>query len=210
MRKLLRLTLLSAVACVSLMSAITAASANLISVNERDFLITWNPLRLTMGGQTISCPAILHGSFHSSIIDKVPGSLDGHITSATLTDASCTNGRSTILTADLPWHFQFDSFGGELPEFSGTAWRIIGMRLQIDPTGSLPACLLGTDTTDPAIVSAELDETGRVTGVRADEDVTIDLGGGFLCEIAGTARLAGTGVARAGDTNNPLFQILAF
>ena len=208
MRNRSKFVLMGLMAALMLAAAVSSASANQLGVNEDDILITWNPLRFTAGGQTISCPVILHGSFHSRTIDKSPGSLDGHITSAAVTDASCTNGRATVLTADLPWHVQYDSFEAELPEIESITVRLIGARFAVDPTGSLPACLAGTDTTDPGIGIANLDGEGRVTGMRADESRTIDLGGGFLCEIAGSSRFAGTGAVRIGDTQDPLVVTL--
>ena len=207
---LVRLLALAGMAALMLVSAHSAAGANNLSVSEQDFLITWNPLRWTAGGQTTSCPVILHGSFHASVMDKTAGSLDGHITAASVTDASCANGRATVLTGDLPWHVQYDSFSNELPEIGGVTFRIIGIRAAYDPTGSLPACLWGADTADPLIAIAELEEGGRgtITGLRADETRTIDLGGGFICEIAGSMRKAGTGPVRAGDDNNPVLITL--
>lgn len=202
MRNHAKAAVLSLAAAIFLAVGSPAASANNFRLNEDDILASWNPLRITMGDQTISCPVTVHGSFHSRTVDKSPGSLDGFITSAVVNDSACTNGRVTILTEALPWHIQYDSFTGELPEIASVTLRFLDIRILIDPTGALPTCLWGTAAGDPAIFIAELNESGQVTALRADENRTIDLSGP-LCEIAGTTRLAGSAPVRVGDTNNP-------
>lgn len=205
-RRPLRLVMLCGAVALAMASAVGGATANELAVNEDDLLITWNPLRFSMGGQAMNCPIILHGSFHSTTMDKSSGSLDGHITQVSIIAASCTSANPTVLVESLPWHFQYGSFEGELPEIANVAFRIVGIRAAFDPTGPLPACLWGTDATDPLVGIAELDESGNgtVTGFRADETSTVDLGGSFLCEIAGTLRFSGFGSMRAGDDTNPV------
>lgn len=202
MRKLARSAVIIAAALGASLYAIPVAHGNSFRVSERFVVHMWNPMRITMGGQTISCPVIIYGVLHSDDLDKTPGELLSWITRIIVTDHLCVNGRVRVLNEDLNWHRQYDSFIGELPEIAGLVSRTVGIRWSIDPTGALPACLAGTDVSDPAIDIAELDESGQITGVRFDETRTIDLGGSFLCEIAGSSRFAGTGSASAGDTSN--------
>jgi hypothetical protein len=204
MRKRYQLLLTGLTAAMLFSLALSSASANELSVDERFILIAWDPLTFTAAGTDIECPVTLHGSFHEFTMDKVIGSLDGHTTQAIVNDSRCVGGRATILTADLPWHNQYNGFIGDLPDIFGVGIRLIGARFRVDPEGGLPACLAGTDATDPGLGIAEREEGGKITGLIADENATIDLGGSFLCEIGGSSRFSGTGDVRAGEDDDQI------
>ena len=62
-------------ATLTLALAVTSATANRLSVSNRNFRVTWTSLRLTnnVNANTMLCPVTLEGSFHSSTIVKTAG-----------------------------------------------------------------------------------------------------------------------------------------
>lgn len=184
---------LLAVAALAL--GVSSASANRLSVSEAGFGIVFDDLTLSAGGASVACPVVLGTSLHARTLLKSRGGLVGRIDIASLAAESCSGGSATVLTETLPWHIQYESFTGSLPNIASVALTFIGARIRADPEGSPPACEITTTTEEPARFRATIRE-GQISAVVADEGAAIDLEGGFACELAGDGELSGTGIAR--------------
>jgi hypothetical protein len=195
---------LLAVSAVIMLTFSGNATAGKLSVSEQEFLGTWDDLDIVYDstGTTLECNVTLGGSFHSRTFNKTSGSLVGSITRATVN--TCVNGiTATVLAADLPWHYRFNSFTGTLPNVTGVLLQIVNMGIRIAGP-DIPPCLFRTDATEPAGGTANV-VFGQLRTFTADPDFAIDLQGGFLCELAGDASLAGTGSLSSGDNVRLVF-----
>jgi len=103
--------LLAALAAALLLTALVgSASANRLSGNEKNFRITYTPMRFeSREGKTVSCNVTLEGSFHERTITKTANALVGYITAARVESCTPTNG-ARANTETLPWHIQYESF----------------------------------------------------------------------------------------------------
>jgi len=215
---------LSCLAAILLLSAaISSASATRLSLSGNSFRIAWD--RTITGatdftyaetiGSPITCPLTLEGTFHSATITKTANLLIGYVTRANVgtstgTTAACTGGRVTILTATLPWHVQYSSFGGTLPNITELTLRVINMSLQI--ANEAATCLFRTTSTEPGVVIADVSNpttTRELLFARLDETRNITLReGSFGCGIA-RGRFRGVGaVTLLGSTVRPLLRLI--
>jgi hypothetical protein len=125
--KLLLAALTSALLLAALVSS---ASANRIAASETSFRVTFSPLSFIPSfGSTVRCPVTLAGSFHSRTITKTAGSLIGYINSATV--GTCETGRARVNAETLPWHIQYASFNGTLPNITGIVQNLIRPSFEI-------------------------------------------------------------------------------
>lgn len=182
-------------AALLLALAVSSASANSLRTSSQTFDVTWTPLTFSAGGANINCNVTLRGSFSAATIAKTAGR-KGAITGAAL--SNCSGGTATVLTETLPWSVNYVSFSGTLPRISGVRVALIGAAFSVDPSGILPNCLVGTTVGDEAFGTITI-SGGTATGLRADETTGIDLGGSFICEIAGEGFFAGTGAVTNGS-----------
>jgi hypothetical protein len=190
MRTRSKLLLAGLAAALVMASALSTASANNLSVSRTNFRIHWASLTFTAAGNNISCPVLLSGTFHESTFAKVAGQLVGSVTEAQISGA-CTGGVATVLTETLPWHVQYEEFEGELPIIESITLDLIGAAFRVEPGGGV-RCLAGTTSTNPGVGIANRDiNTGRITSLEADPTAAIPLGGGFICEIAGSSHFSG-------------------
>ncbi len=187
--------LLAAVLTASLTAlASSSASAIQLSLSEPTFRAVWTPARFTFSGITVSCNVTLEGSFHRTTVAKVERSLIGHVTRATV--ASCSAGTMSVLTETLPWHVQYGSFTGTLPNISSVSLRLVGMAASWTFIGL--TCLGRTEAATPAGLIADRSEAGTLTSFRWDESLPIPLtGSGGCSSIRG--RLGGTSSAPTGS-----------
>lgn len=213
MRQKGKLLLAGLTAAFILASAVGTASANRLSVDERNFRVTWTMLEFVAEGhETVLCAVTLEGSFHSNTIAKVEGSLIGHITRA-IKGATCTGGAATILTATLPWHVTYESFGGILPNITEIDLLLVGASFRVHPNGDFAACLARTTVTDNV--------SGTVTLVREaggllktermfpDESDEIPCVGPFGITINGRfAEPIGGPVTRLGSSTRILVRLI--
>jgi hypothetical protein len=191
-RTTLLLTALTATAILAL--AITSASARRFQLSEQNWLAAWtpnSPLNFRAAGTTTRCPVTLDGSFHSRTLSKVCGQLIGYINQAIVANANCTGGHATALTETLPWHIQYRSFSGELPNIELIRIQLVGARFQVFPNG-LSACLAGTTQTNPAVGNILRETEGAATRLVALPEFVIPLQGGFSCSLAGNGAFEGT------------------
>jgi hypothetical protein len=104
-------------------------------------------------GVTVSCPVTLEGTLHSRTISKISGLLIGYITRAIAGEASCTGGTARALAETLPWHVQYLSFAGTLPNITSFSAGVIRASFQVSASvlGSIVTCLYITSQTEPNI-----------------------------------------------------------
>lgn len=191
MRKVTRLAIAGLTASLLMALAVSAASANRLSVSNRNLRITWTNLEFRTGESAIArCPVTLEGSFHSATIAKIRNLLIGHVSRASV--GSCASGSATVLTESLPWHVTYEGFTGTLPLISTVNLLLINAAFRIGALGFF--CLARTSTANPARGAAIVEAGGRITGLRATETTTIPTtgSGGFGCPAA-TGSFAGTG-----------------
>lgn len=198
--KRVRRALLAAVLTASVVAiACSSASAVQLSLSEPSFRAVWTPARFTFSGVTISCNATLEGSFHTTSITKIAGSLAGHVTRASVT--SCSSGTMSVLTETLPWHVQYGSFGGTLPDISTMTLRIVGMSASWTFLGL--TCLGRSEAATPAQLIAERNGSGTITSFRWDESAPIPLTGSAGCSSI-RGRLGGTTTSATGGSGRAI------
>jgi hypothetical protein len=191
MRNRSKLLVAGIAAALLLSFAVGTSSANRLSVSNRNFRIIWTPLALNPGN--VRCNVTLEGSFHSATINKTVGALVGYVSRASVAaPAECTNGEATIAQESLPWHVRYRSFTGTLPRITGVSLSLINATFRVHVNSLGATCEVRTEAGRPAVGIAEVNETGTITGLRADETTRIPLAG--LCGIFGTeGSFAGTG-----------------
>jgi hypothetical protein len=164
------------VAALILLAATGVASARRIELSENHFRTVFTPITFGAEGfEPVICRLTLEGSFHSRTISKVVGALVGYVTSAEV--ANCTRETARALKETLPWHIQYVSFTGTLPNISSIRDSIIGSAFLVRAFGFV-SCLYQSTTTHPN--TGEVVISGGVgRNQRADERVLIP--GSGLC-----------------------------
>lgn len=211
-----KLILTALVAAFALSALVGTASANRLSVSNQNLRVVWSSLTFSGGGFNVRCPVTLEGSFHYRSIVKSAGSLIGFINRA-IVRRPCTGGEAFVLNGtevlsgattpnSLPWHVQYDSFTGTLPRPTGVRLRLVGAAFLIRITflGIPVNCLFrSTEGEGAAFGIANLDATGRVTGLRADETSSIPLNSGSgVCPEEGS--FSGTGTVTVAGSATPI------
>jgi phospholipase/lecithinase/hemolysin len=186
-----KLLLAALTATLMLSVAVTSASAGRLSVNTRNFTITWSRLQWsTTGGiGPIRCPTTLSGSFHSNTIAKVRGALIGLINRGTYNTAGCTGGRSTVNQEALPWHIRYNAFRGTLPNITGLDLAVVGAKVTLESGGI--TCTTQTTATNPLVFVRNV-SSGVSSSVTPDSNATIPLRGSFFCGFAGNWSISET------------------
>lgn len=171
-----------------------SASAIELSVGEAGFRAVWTPMRFIVNGSTLTCNLTLEGSFHRTAFAKVERSLVGYVTRAT----GCSSGLR-VLTETLPWHVQYGSFSGTLPNISAMTLRVIGMSVGF--TIIELRCLARSEASTPALLIAERSEAGTIASFRWDESTVFPLTGtsctSFRARLGGTGSVVGQSSGRA-------------
>jgi hypothetical protein len=186
-------------ATVLMAYAVGTASATRLATSAQTFRIQWSALNFQAGGGvSVSCPVTLSGSFHSRTISKVSGQLIGYVNVARVNEASCSGGTARARSETLPWHVQYNSFGGTLPNITSVTLTLVGARFEIVAGGV--TCEAGTTQASPAFGRATV-SSGTVTEFKALEEHTIPLGGSFFCNFVSPGRFAGTGTVDDGAGN---------
>ncbi len=186
-----RLLIASLVAATALAAAISSASANRLSISNKNIRAAWTSLELsnTVTSEVIRCPVTLEGSFTESTIRKVLRALIGLVSKASVGGSSCTGGSATVRQETLPWRFTYDGFTGTLPNIESVKALLI--RASVEIRTSLATCQAQTTEEEPAIGIATLGTGGEVSGLRAEEATRIRLTGG-ICGL-GSGSFRGTG-----------------
>ncbi len=173
--------------------AISTASATRLAFSSETFRVTW--ARLVFSGTfgvTISCPVTLEGTMHSRTIVKTAGNLVGYVTRAIVGEAQCTGGRARMLTETLPWHTQYVSFEGGLPNITAINVRIIRFSTQLCATvlGSTVCCLYQSSASEPVNFRLNREAAGVLTSVTAGGRIVKFPGSNPICEdinLSGTS-----------------------
>lgn len=137
----------AAVAALMLSAAVGTASANRLSISNRNLRSTWSSVTFEPG--EVRCAITLEGSFHSSTFNKVRGALVGHISRAIVKNETCTNGHVTILQERLPWHVRYHGFEGTLPSFSHLEYDLVGASAAVNISLFGITCLTTSTATNP-------------------------------------------------------------
>jgi hypothetical protein len=186
------LLLAGAIATFLLALAVTEASANRLSVSNRNFRIVWLPAdfgNTGVGNINIECDVTMEGSFHSATIAKTSGALVGFISRGTI--ANCINGRAEFIQTTLPWHVRYGGFEGTLPNISGVTLNIVGLGVTLEREGV--TCTTHTTAAQPLVGIARTGAGGAVNSFRGDETRTFPLSREGLCLFAGEGKFSGSG-----------------
>ncbi len=179
------------IASLCLATAVSSASARRLETSEQHFLAIWTLLTFNEagGGTPIECPVTLGGSFHSKTLSKVSGQLVGYITEAHVAEASCHNERARVLAETLPWHIQYNSFTGTLPNITGIRTTLIGASFLVRAFGFI-SCLYRTSQAEPAFGTINV-TSGSANTLTADNTHTIrsQTGGCPAGSFGGTAEV---------------------
>jgi len=130
--KLSKLLLAVLVATALLAALVTSASANRLEISSLTNKATWTRMNFRGGFGTVECEVVVSGSFHSRSITKTV-QLIGYVTEASI--IRCARGGGTINRASLPWHREYKSFSGTLPNIISFEGTVTGVEWNIrEPT----------------------------------------------------------------------------
>jgi hypothetical protein len=187
--------LLAVLASASLLAVLVGASAgNRLAMSETGFRVTFSPLSFIPSfGSTVRCPVTLHGSFHSRTVTKTNGALIGYVNAASVT--TCEAGRLRFNAETLPWHIQYNSFGGTLPSVTSITISIIrpSFEVQGEIFGIRVTCRY-TTTTQSYILAREATRGVITQFVPGSESTSSETGG---CP-SGRASAVGNALTPAG------------
>lgn len=169
--RVIKQSLAAVIAAVMLLTLVGAASANDLSVSSQAMRATWTRAELTGGFGTVGCALTLEGSMHTRTTTKTAGALIGFITRASV--GPCAVGSATVLMATLPWHVQYSSFAGILPEILSIRANIISSKWLIREPAFGVTCLFTSTASSPNTATFNLAAGGGVTSV--------ELGGTIPC-----------------------------
>jgi hypothetical protein len=156
--------LLAAVGATVLLSALVGtASARNISITNQTIRAQFREVRFEAAFGNTVCQVTLEGSLHARTIAKVANSLIGYITAARL--GPCPVGTATILQETLPWHVQYVSFNGTLPNITALNTNVIGSSFRVRETFGV-TCLARSTTTAPARGTYNIGAGGVISGAR--------------------------------------------
>jgi len=151
------------------------AGAQLFSFSNWSFRVVFTAIEFTnpSGFGTVRCPVTMEGSFHSQTISKVEAALIGHVSRATMAEASCTSGPATIKQETLPWHIGYNGFRGILPSIKSVRLALVGFAFVIrEPFGSI--CQARGDPEHESRGEGII-ETGEITNIVPDEAPNIPI-----------------------------------
>jgi len=151
-RKARTVAIAAALSGLALAVAVNEASGRRFSYTNSTLRATWSQMIFNAAGLGgVSCPVTLEGSLHSRTLSKISGQLIGHITRATIAEASCLGGTLQRLAETLPWHWRYDSFTGTLPNIVTIKQQIVGVSLRVTISGI--ACLYKSTAARPLFFS---------------------------------------------------------
>jgi hypothetical protein len=190
----MRRNLVVSVLTVAVVMALTAStgSARRIFLSNQRYLAIWTIWETWIGSDRVTCPLTLEGSFHSATLSKVSGNLVGYVTKAQV--GACTGGNTRAETASLPWHVQYESFAGTLPNITSLRLGLINFTWEMEIGGLF--CRAKTTQREPLffMLGIGAGEPGNrlARTLIVDESIGIELRGNFSCEIAGRGFFEGT------------------
>ncbi len=187
-----RLVLIALFAGVLLAFATGAASARRFEISEQLFRITWGSFIFrSTGNFEVTCQITLAGSYHSRTFSKVSGELIGHIAAMTVRTSLCEGGVVIPLTETLPWHIQYNSFSGALPNINEVILTIVGASIGVRNLSNT-TCLVTTTQARP-LFNRYTFSGGFFELVDILPEHTIPASGAALCAFIEPWRLEGAG-----------------
>ena len=195
-----KLVLAALTAALLLAVAAGPASAdNALSAEPSETSAVFEELTFGSPLGNVICEVTLHVTFHESV-NKVPGELAGEIEVGVST-GSCTNGDAGLNVGGQrvtglqgPYHIQYNSFEGTLPNINSVTAALVGLEIWITlgsttcnanetisgtTTGGNPADGLSTSEEGIGLIPGSfacLFMTGELIGTAgADEEITITL-----------------------------------
>lgn len=199
-----RIALPLALAASALLTTAGATWARRLELSNQGFRLVWRELVFAEPSNVmnISCPVTMEGSFHSKTISKACGALVGYVTRV-IKGACEPNGNLRLLSETVPWHVQYNSFAGTLPNIASLRLMVVGLSflrllevLQVN-------CLWTSTQSRPWPLIATREGSGGITGIRSDESIWIPPGG-ISAEPCRELRLIGTGTVSAQGSSEPL------
>jgi len=207
MRTSVKLILTALTASLLLSAAVSTASANNLSTSNQNIRATWASLEFAASRElVIRCQVTLEGSFHTRTITKTAGALIGAITKATVNQGACTGGTGSAFNGveryngttspnTLPWHIQYKSFAGTLPNISAINIALSRFRFGIRDSSSLCTGQYGTAEDSVTASAARELATGAITELTPVEgENSVHLSrrdGGLLCPSPSTMKGVG-------------------
>jgi len=185
---LLRAMLATLIATLLMGLVTITASANRLSVSNRNARVVYRSLEFTEAESsfgTVRCPVTLEGSFHSGTIRKATNALIGHITRASVGAASaCTGGSVTVLAETLPWHILYEGFTGTLPIIQSVRYSDVGVAVRLHIRILFEFfCLLRSEAGQPMNGEVNVEASGNTTNLTPEPNASIPLtsAGGSGC-----------------------------
>jgi hypothetical protein len=186
-----RLILTTLAAAAIMACCIGTASANRLSISNKNVRSVFNELVLTngAGGEgLVTCPVTLEGSFHETIIRKVEGSLIGYVSRASVASASCRGGSATLSQESLPWHITYQGFAGRLPNITEQTLSLRNVNFRVTVLGV--NCGYGRPGESARFIARIA--SGVFTALIPESNIALQkLSGGAFCP--GTGGFSGTG-----------------
>lgn len=127
----------------------SGASARNYSFSSQFIRIVFREAEFFGAFGNITCVLTVEGSFHARTLAKASNSLVGNLTNATL--GQCAEGRATVLRETLPWHVQYTSFFGTLPNINAISLTVLGFSARIQEP--LASCLMRSSELNPVPLS---------------------------------------------------------
>jgi hypothetical protein len=159
-----KLSLFVFTAAALLAALVSSASARSLSSTSQPLRVAFREIRFeTSAGNTI-CAVTLEGSFHARTIAKTPGLLAGHVTRVIL--GACSQGSATLLAESLPWHIQYASFAGTLPNITSLRANLINAAFRIREAFGI-TCLARSSAAEPLTMVANREASGALTTAAA-------------------------------------------
>jgi hypothetical protein len=156
-----RMMLVVVGATVLLAGLVGTASAGRLSTSSQRLRASWTRLSFVGGIGNVECEVVVEGSFHQRTISKTVGTLSGFISAANI--SRCARGGATVLNESLPWHVQYASFTGALPNITTIGARIIAVAFRIREPVFGVTCLARSNLG----VTFNREASGAVTSVAA-------------------------------------------
>jgi len=199
-----RSALAAITAAAAMAIAVNTASANQIEITEAHmFRAVWTSLEFSTSSGTVRCPVTLLGYFNSSTMGKTSGATVAEAVNA-IPEARCTGGSITVLGETLPWHLNYASFTGTLPNITGLSMTVPNAGIRGTIAGL--TCLTATEASHPGRLTYGRVREGELTELTAAG--SIPLRGGFFCEAAGEATLSGRASVTFPDETSKISAIL--
>jgi len=186
-KKLLQLMLVAAV-MLALGAAAATASRGFQTEEGGRSAAESREYQIRIGELTITCEVTRYISLHRTI-SKAALSLAGIVGRVEV--RGCRNGTLRVLPALLPWHMQYQSFSGVLPNITGIRMRVIGLGWLIEAHAGLVRCLyVGNVEPELSIVAGSITTIAyREASIRLFE--TLSLGCPSEMRMTGTLRMPG-------------------